>query len=80
MTIRCARCGRESEGLAQAPLPTELGRRIHDSICPPCWQEWLRQQVILINEYRLNLVDRQARTALEGQMRQFLNLPDSSQP
>ncbi len=80
MTIRCARCEREAEGLAKAPLPTELGRRIQDSICPSCWQEWLRQQVILINEYRLNLVDAEARSALEGQMRQFLNLSGPSQP
>jgi Fe-S cluster biosynthesis and repair protein YggX len=61
-------------------MPTGLGRRIQDSICPTCWQEWLRQQVILINEYRLNLVDPQARVALEGQMRQFLNLPGPDQP
>lgn len=28
----------------------------------------------MINEYRLNLIDPEARKALEGQMRTFLNL------
>jgi Fe-S cluster biosynthesis and repair protein YggX len=30
---------------------------------------------MLINEYRLNLVDPEARKALERQMRAFLNVP-----
>lgn len=80
MTIRCSRCGAESEGLAKAPMPTELGRQVQASTCPACWQEWLRQQVILINEYRLNFLDPQARSTLEGQMRQFLGLPGPPSP
>lgn len=80
MTICCLRCERESEGLPQAPVPTELGRLIQASTCPACWQDWLRQQVILINEYRLNLLDPQVRTTLEGEMRKFLKLPDPPRP
>lgn len=74
MPITCSRCGGTSEPMPQPPLPTALGREVHAHVCPACWKEWLGVQVMLINEYRLNLIDPQARTALEAQMRTFLNL------
>jgi len=74
MQVTCARCGTTTEGLPAPPVPTALGTEIHGRVCPGCWQEWLRAQVILINEYRLTLVDPQARALLEEQLRQFLHL------
>ena len=79
MTITCKRCGQTAEAMAQAPIPTALGSRILQSTCQACWREWLRAQVILINEHRLSLMDPEARKILEGQMRSFLNLA-SEQP
>ena len=77
MNVVCIRCGRESEALKQAPIPTALGGEIHQKICASCWREWLGFQVMLINEYRLNLMDPEARKVLETQMRSFLKLaPD----
>ncbi|MDD5564356.1 MAG: oxidative damage protection protein [Thermoanaerobaculaceae bacterium] len=75
MPITCSRCGSAADEMAQPPMPTALGIQIQRSVCPSCWQEWLRTQVMLINEYRLNLVDPEARKALEGQLRAFLNVP-----
>jgi Fe-S cluster biosynthesis and repair protein YggX len=74
MRITCKRCGQTTDALAQPPIPTALGSQIQRSTCQACWREWLRAQVIVINEYRLNLMDPEARKALEGQMRSFLNL------
>jgi Fe-S cluster biosynthesis and repair protein YggX len=74
MAIMCARCGRGAEQMAQAPLPTPVGKEIHQRVCQQCWQDWLRTQVILINEYRLNLIDPQVRRHLEAEMRAFLQL------
>jgi Fe-S cluster biosynthesis and repair protein YggX len=74
MPITCCRCGVSAEPLPQPPLPTAVGSEVHARVCPSCWKEWLGVQVMLINEYRLNLIDPQARAALEGQMRTFLNL------
>jgi Fe-S cluster biosynthesis and repair protein YggX len=74
MPITCSRCGAVTEPLPQPPLPTAAGKEVHARVCPACWKEWLGVQVMLINEYRLNLIDPQARTALERQMREFLNL------
>ena len=75
MRITCTRCNREGDAAAEPPMPTELGKEIHRKVCPACWKEWLGAQIVMINEYRLNLMDPQARKALEGQMRTFLNLP-----
>lgn len=74
MEITCARCGTTAEALAQPPMPTALGREVHERICPACWKEWMGVQVMLINEYRLNLVDPQVRSQLEAEARRFLNL------
>jgi len=55
-------------------MPTGLGEEIRNRICPACWKEWMGVQVMLINEYRLNLVDPQVRHQLEAELRRFLNL------
>ncbi len=77
MPITCSRCGNAGEAMPQPPMPTALGAEIQRNVCPACWQEWLRTQVMLINEYRLNLVDPEARKSLEREMRAFLNVPAS---
>ncbi len=74
MPIQCSRCGSAAEPLPQPPLPTPVGHEIQARVCPACWKEWLGVQVMLINEYRLNLIDPQARATLQAQMREFLKL------
>jgi len=78
MTITCSRCETATDAMPEPPVPTSLGREVQERVCRDCWQAWLRTQVILINEYRLNLVDPEARRHLEVQMRAFLNLPAAS--
>ena len=78
MRITCSRCGSEGEAMLQPPMPTALGNEVQRHVCAECWREWLRTQVMLINEYRLNLVDPQARATLEGQMRSYLNLAQAA--
>ncbi len=77
MTITCARCGATGEGLASPPLPTAVGREVHAHTCPDCWKAWLATQVMIINEYRLNLVDPEVRQRLEAEMRRFLCLGEA---
>ena len=74
MTITCARCGAIGEALAAPPLPTPVGREVQEHTCPACWKAWLTTQVMIINEYRLNLVDPEVRRQLEAEMRRFLHL------
>ena len=69
--VNCVKLGREAEGLDRAPYPGPLGQRIFDNVSKEAWQQWLQQQTMLINEYRLSPVDPKSRKFLEEQMEKF---------
>ncbi|MEC9340540.1 MAG: oxidative damage protection protein [Pseudomonadota bacterium] len=71
-TVQCQFLGKEAEGLERQPYPGELGKRIFEQISKEAWQTWLSHQTMLINEYRLSLIDPEARKFLEGEMRKYL--------
>jgi Fe-S cluster biosynthesis and repair protein YggX len=70
-TVNCVRLGHEAEGLERPPYPGELGQRIYENVSKQAWQDWLRHQTMLINEYRLTPVDPKARQFLVGEMEKF---------
>ena len=70
-TVLCVKLGREAEGLAFAPWPGELGKRIYDQVSKEAWQGWIKYQTMLVNENRLNLADLQARKYLAAQMENY---------
>lgn len=70
--VFCLKLKKEAQGLDRAPLPGELGQRILNNISHEAWQQWLGQQTIIINEYRLNPMDPQARQFLQEQLLEFL--------
>jgi len=70
-TINCVKLNKEAEGLDRVPYPGDLGKRIFENVSKEAWQQWLRQQTMLINEYRLSPMDPKARTFLEEQMEKF---------
>ena len=70
-TVHCVLLGREAEGLDRPPYPGELGRRIYEQVSRDAWRQWLGHQTMLINEYRLTVVDPKARQFLEEQMARF---------
>ena len=78
--VHCVKLGREAEGLDFPPYPGELGKRIYEQISKEAWQQWLRQQTMLINEYRLVLTDPKARRFLEQEMEKFLFGEGSAPP
>ena len=69
--VNCVKLNREAEGLERRPYPGELGQRIFDNVSKQAWQEWLKHQTMLINEYRLSPMDPKARKYLEEQMELF---------
>jgi Fe-S cluster biosynthesis and repair protein YggX len=79
-TVYCVKLGREAEGLKFPPYPGELGQRVYQNISAEAWQLWLRQQTMLINEYRLSAVDPRARKFLEGEMEKFFFGAGSTPP
>ena len=73
--VMCIRCAMEREGLTGPPFGGELGQKVHQQVCKPCWSEWIARQTMIINEYRLNVVDPQAQESLLREMRSFLQMP-----
>jgi Fe-S cluster biosynthesis and repair protein YggX len=66
--VKCVKLGREAEGLDHPPYPGALGKRIWENVSKEAWQQWLKQQTMLVNENRLNLADQRARQYLARQM------------
>lgn len=70
-TVKCVLLGEELEGLDRPPYPGELGKRIFENVSKQAWQQWLQHQTMLINEYRLSVIDPKARKFLEEQMQKY---------
>lgn len=70
-TVHCVKLGKDAEGLTTPPYPGALGKRIFDNVSKEAWQLWLKQQTMLINEYRLTAIDPKSRQFLEQEMEKF---------
>ena len=70
--IVCKKLNIEAKPLERAPYPGELGKKIQENISPEAWQLWLNHQTMLINEYKLNMLDAQSRSFLKDEMQKFL--------
>lgn len=79
-TIHCAKLGIETEGLNAPPFPNALGQRIYDHISAKAWDMWLSHQTMLINEYKLSLIDKKSRDFLLEEMDKFLFGGDAEKP
>ena len=79
-TIFCEMLKKDAEALDRPPYPGALGERIHQHISKEAWQAWLGHQTMLINEYRLNMLDADARKFLTEEMEKFLFAQGSEKP
>lgn len=70
--IHCKKYNQELDAIPFQPLPGELGKKIQAEISAQAWQAWLAHQTILINEYRLNLIEPKAKEFLKEEMQKFL--------
>ena len=83
--VECVKLKKRAAGLARLPYPGELGKRIFEQVSQEAWNDWLRHQTILINEYRIDPMDPHARAFVEKQMEEFFfgtggDLPDEFVP
>jgi len=69
--VHCVKLGKEAEGLDRPTYPGELGKRIFENVSKEAWQQWVQQQTMLINEYRLSPIEPKSRAFLEEQMEKF---------
>lgn len=70
--LYCVKLKKMAEGLKSPPFPGERGQKVFESISAEAWKLWLNQQTMLINEYRLNLLDPKARAYLQESAMAFL--------
>lgn len=70
--IYCVYLKKEAPGQDFQLYPGELGKKIFDSISKEAWALWQKQQTMLINEHRLNMMEPNARQFLEEKMCEFL--------
>lgn len=71
--VFCKKYQQELEGLDQPPYPGPKGQEIFAQVSKKAWQEWLERQTMLINEKKLNLMDKGTRGYLQEQMERFFS-------
>ena len=75
--IVCTRCNEETEGMEKSPYPGPLSDAVLENVRERCWKGWIEASLIMLNEYRLNLLDPKHAEMYDKQMLAFFNLGDS---
>ena len=79
-TVFCAKLHQNAEGLNAPPFPGPLGEKIFQNVSTEAWKMWLSHQTMLINEYRLSLIDPKSRQFLHQEMEKFFFGEGSEKP
>src|SRR6059036_2469789 len=72
--VQCVRCGNQGEAITEPLFLGKLETQVKANICAPCWGEWVKMRVMVINEYHVNLGDESGRALVREQMLNFLKL------
>ncbi|OGV37939.1 MAG: oxidative damage protection protein [Legionellales bacterium RIFCSPHIGHO2_12_FULL_35_11] len=70
-TIYCVKLKENAEQLSAPPFPGKLGEKIFANVSKKAWGMWLNQKTMIINEYRLSLIDPKAREFLKTEMEKY---------
>ena len=80
MLIHCIKLKREAEAMSAPPFPGALGEKIFQNVSKEAWAMWLNQQTMIINEYRLSLIDPKGREFLLTEMQNYFFGQGSEKP
>ncbi|MGL5742085.1 MAG: oxidative damage protection protein [Legionella sp.] len=78
--VHCCKLNQDAEGMLKAPFHGALGERIYNEVSKQAWNMWLTHQTMLINEYRLNLMEAKAREFLKEEMQKYFFGNGSEKP
>ena len=69
-------CKRSNEPMVtmEAPHSNAYWTQVQSKVCAPRWVEWKEMEIKILNEYRLNLLEREHRKLLKKYMTDFLDL------
>lgn len=70
-TVNCVKLGKELPALPFKPFDDELGQRIFENVSMDAWMMWLEHSKMIVNEYRLDLTQKQAHEVLREQCEQY---------
>jgi Fe-S cluster biosynthesis and repair protein YggX len=71
-TVFCRKYQQELPGLDTPPYPGSKGLEIFAQVSRQAWQEWQKQQTMLINEKQLSMMNPDHRRYLQEEMQKFL--------
>lgn len=69
--VKCVKFARELPGLDEPPFDNELGKRIYENVSKEAWKLWLEHLKMILNEYRLNLAERESQQIVKQQMEEY---------
>jgi Fe-S cluster biosynthesis and repair protein YggX len=78
--VHCEKLGIDAEGLSSPPFDSILGQRIYLHISQKAWAMWINHQTMLINEYKLSMIEKKSRDFLMQEMEKFLFGGDAEKP
>ncbi len=78
--IFCIKLNSQADGMERPPFPGVLGEKVFNHVSKQAWKMWLSHQTMLINEYRLSLIDPKAREFLMDEMQKFFFGEGSEKP
>ncbi len=74
--VFCKKLQKELPGLSKPPFGGQVGQQIFDNISAEAWEQWKALQIKILNEYRLNMADKNDYQQMINQMMAFLNLAE----
>lgn len=75
-TVFCRKYQKELPGLPAPPYPGQKGQDIYENVSQQAWQDWQKEQIMLINEKQLSMVSAEDRAYLQEQMDRFFENQD----
>jgi Fe-S cluster biosynthesis and repair protein YggX len=69
--VKCVKFQRELPGLDEPPFSNDLGKRIYENVSKDAWKMWVEHLKMIMNEYRLNLAERESQKIVQQQMEQY---------
>jgi Fe-S cluster biosynthesis and repair protein YggX len=76
MSFTCKRCGAVEGQFEKSPYPGPFAQLILENTCEACWNAWMDASLIMLNEYRLNLLDPKHAEMYDKQLLMFLKLSE----
>ena len=69
--VKCIKLGRELPGLKEPPFDNAFGQRIYENVSEDAWLMWVEHLKMVLNEYRLNLANREDQMKVRKYMEDF---------